>query len=140
MLNCIGLLLATAIRMHSDINFTMSDFNLMCRCVMAEDSDLKGQEAVATVILNRVYCEDKFPNTVEGVITQEKQFSIASSGERIPEDVRYVVAFALLKHGTIDQEIPRSCYYFRAGTYHDFGIQYRKIGGNYFSLAENATD
>lgn len=140
MINCIGLLLATAIRMHSDINFTISDFDLMCRCVMAEDSDLEGQEAVATVILNRVYCEDKFPDTVEGVITQEKQFSIVSESDHIPESVRYVVAFALLKHGTIDQEIPRSCYYFRAGTYHNFGIQYRKIGGNYFSLAENATD
>lgn len=140
MIHCVALLLATAIRMHSDINFTMSDYDLMCRCVMAEDSDLDGQEAVATVILNRVYCEDKFPDTVEGVITQEKQFSIVSSDERIPEDVRYVVAFALLKHGTIDQEIPRSCYYFRAGKYHNFGIPYRKIGGNYFSLAENATD
>ena len=140
MINCIGLLLATAIRMHSNINFTMSDFNLMCRCVMAEDSDLEGQEAVATVILNRVYCEDKFPDTVEGVITQKNQFTIVSESDHIPEDVRYVVIFALLKHGTIDQQIPRSCYYFRAGTYHNFGIHYRKIGGNYFSLAENATD
>ena len=140
MIHCLGLLMATAIRLHSQINFTISDFDLMYRVCMAEDSDLEGQEAVATVILNRVYCEDKFPDTVEGVITQEKQFSICSSDERIPEDVKYVVCFALLKHGTIEQEIPRSCYYFRAGHYHNFGIPYKKIGGNYFSLAENATD
>ena len=140
-MNGIGLLLACAIRIHSSINFTLADYDLMCRCVMYEagGESMEAQEAVATVILNRVYCEDKFPDTVEGVITQKDQFVYASTYD-IPEQVKWSVLTALLKYGSIDQDIPRSCYYFKAGGYHDFGIPYRKIGGNYFSLAENATD
>ena len=141
MTQCFALLLATAIRLHADINFTVSDFDLMCRCVLAEagGESMECKEAVATVILNRVYCDDKFPDDIEGVITQKKQFCISEEDD-IPSEVKYAVVFALIKYNTLDQIIPRSCYYFRANHYHAFGIEYKHIDNTYFSLAENATD
>ena len=142
-LNCfIGLMLASVLRIHEPINFTCSDYDLICRCVQAEagGESMLCQEAVATVILNRVYCEDKFPDTVEGVITQKKQFILVSMDDEISEDVKLSVLSALINYGTLKQEIPRSCYYFRAKNYHTFGIPYKRIDKTYFSLAENATD
>ena len=130
-------LLSLALRVNT-LNLTIADIDLLNRCVMSEagNQDMETQEAVATVILNRVVCEDKFPNTVEGVITQKNQFSMANNGEPTA-DVKYSVVIAILKFQTPDQDISPSCYYFRSGKYHNFGIQYRKIGDLYFSLAEN---
>ena len=137
----IGLMIASAIRIHEPINFTCADFDLMCRCVQAEagGESMECQEAVATVILNRVYCEDKFPDTIEEVITQKTQFAIFPA-EAVSDQVKLSVLSALINYGSLNQELPRSCYYFRAGYYHKFGISYKHIDNTYFSLAENATD
>ena len=142
MIEFIGLMLASVIRIHEPINFTCSDYELMCDCVMAEagGEDMQTQEAVATVILNRVYCEDKFPDTIEGVIMDPNQFSVRYHGN-VTDQVRLSVLHALIIYGTFDQDISKSCYYFRAHHYHQkLGIPYRHIGRLYFSLAENATD
>ena len=130
-------LLSVALRVNT-LNLTIADIDLMNRAVMSEagNQNMEVQEAVATVILNRVACEDKFPGTVEGVLTQKNQFSMVDNGEPTAE-VKYSVAIAVIKFGTEDQWIPKSCYYFRSNKYHDFGNKYKKIGDLYFSLAEN---
>lgn len=53
------------------------DFSLFTRCVEAEagNEDLTGKRLVADVILNRVE-SDVWPNTIEGVITQDHQFMV----------------------------------------------------------------
>lgn len=53
------------------------DFSLFTRCVEAEagNEDLMGKRLVADVILNRVE-SDVWPNTLEGVITQDHQFMV----------------------------------------------------------------
>lgn len=136
-----ALLLSLAIRLNADISFTIADYDLMCRCVMSEagNQSFECQEAVATVILNRAYCTDKYPDTVQGVITQKNQFSVVDNGYPT-EQVKLAVLYACLKYGTVEQDIPKACYYFRSGHYHSFGINYKQIDDMYFSLAEDATD
>lgn len=143
MIEFIGLMLSCAIRIHQPINFTIADFELMCKCVDAEagGESMECQIAVATVILNRAYCTDKFADNIEGVITADHQFVISKTPVKdIPDDVKLSVLNALITYGSLDQRLPKSCYYFRAVHYHNFGIPYTKIGKTYFSLAENATD
>ena len=118
---------------------TCSDIELTLRCIMREaggESD-EGQQAVATVIFNR-YFSPKFPNSFDEIIVPG-QFSIDDNGE-ITKDVYINLQRAIIDYGTQCQIIPYNCYYFRADHYHDFGIPYRQIGNNYFSLSEEATD
>lgn len=126
---------------HADKFYFLTDSerDLLERCIMSEaggESD-EGQQAVATVILNR-YFSPKFPNSFEEIIVPG-QFSVSDNGE-ITQDVRINLQRAIIDYGTQCQIIPYNCYYFRADHYHDFGIPYRQIGNNYFSLSEEATD
>jgi len=118
---------------------TDSEIELIQRCIMSEaggESD-EGQQAVATVIFNR-YFSPKFPNSFEEIIVPG-QFSVADNGE-ITKEVLINMQRAIIDYGTQCQSVPYTCYYFRADQYHDFGIPYRQIGNNYFSLSEEATD
>lgn len=118
---------------------TDSEIELIQRCIMSEaggESD-ECQQAVATVIFNR-YFSPKFPNSFDEIIVPG-QFSVADNRE-ITKDVRINLQRAIIDYGSYCQIIPYNCYYFRADHYHDFGIPYRQIGNNYFSLSEEATD
>ena len=134
----LGYMLACAIQIHG---FNCHDFDLMCRCVQAEagGESAECKEAVATVILNRLYCEDKFPDDISDIIYQQNQFVVAPSGS-VTDETKTAVIMAMINWGTYNQNVPRSCYYFRAGHYPSFGIKYKHIDNTYFSLAENATD
>lgn len=134
----LGYMLACAICIHGT---GVHEFDMMCRCVQAEagGESAECKEAVATVILNRLYCEDKFPDNVFDVIYEKDQFVIAPY-ESVTDETRTAVIMAMINYGTYNQKVPRSCYYFRAGHFHNFGIKYRHIDNTYFSLAENATD
>ena len=59
-----------------DIILTQNEIDLLARIVMLEagGEPTLGQEAVVEVIFNRLYLED-FPNTLEDVLSQPKQFS-----------------------------------------------------------------
>lgn len=134
----LGYMLACALQIHG---MSIHDFDIICSCVQAEaggESD-ECKEAVATVILNRLYCEDKFPDNVSDVIYSKNQFVVAPLGS-VTIETKTAVIMAMINWGTYNQKVPRSCYYFRAGHFHNFGIKYRHIDNTYFSLAENATD
>ena len=123
---------------ESVITVSEAEQHLLERVVMSEAGGQSAycQEAVATVILNRVYCEDKFPDNITDVIYAPGQFSTHNNGD--PTDqVKLSVALAIDRYQTEHQCINKSCYYFRSGNYHNFGIDYMHIGDLYFSLAEN---
>lgn len=118
---------------------TDSERELIERCIMSEAGGESNecQQAVATVIFNR-YFSPKFPNSFDEIIIPG-QFSVADNGD-VTWDVKINLQRAIIDYGTQCQIIPYNCYYFRADHYHDFGIPYRQIGNNYFSLSEEATD
>ena len=113
---------------------------LICRCIMREaggESD-EGQQAVATVIFNRLFSPN-FPNNIKEIIIPG-QFEVCDDYEDVTQQVKINLQRAIIDYDTKCQIIPYNCYYFRADKYHDFGIPYRQIGNNYFSLSEEATD
>ena len=118
------------------INISAEDVALIERCVMSEagGESAECQMAVATVILNRVACPHKFPDTVPGVIYAHNQFSLHNNGE-VSFEVKLNVLSALTLYD--GQRFPYQLYYFRAGNYHNFGIPFKKIDNTYFSLSEN---
>ncbi len=61
---------------------TEKEYEILCRIVQAEagDQDVYGRILVANVILNRVNYQKEFPNDIEGVVFEKKQFSPISNG------------------------------------------------------------
>ena len=136
-MNIMIMLMVACLQLHNNIGLTIDDIDLMNRVVMSEAGGESAdcQEAVATVIINRAY-SDKFPNTVNGVLAQKNQFSFHNNGE-VTIEVKMSVLRALINYNTVDQCLNRSVYYFRRGTYHNFGIPETHIDNTYFSLAED---
>lgn len=122
------------------ISITTEEFNAMCQCVMQEagGEPYEAQEAVATTILNRWLCEDKFPDTILGVLQDPGAYTTTTEEHTV--SVRLAVRNAIEFYNTEFMNYPKSMYYFRDTYYHSFGISYTNIGHLYFSLAENATD
>jgi len=117
---------------------SQTDMDLILRVVMSEagGDGVLSQKGVTTVILNRLFSPN-YPDTIPEVI--DGQFSTADNGEPTDEVKRSVLC-AICDYGTKRQLLPYQCYYFRAWDYHNFGIPYCKLGNNYFSLSEEATD
>ena len=122
------------------ISISNEEFNAMCACVMMEagGEPYDTQEAVAQTILNRWLCEDKFPDTIIGVIQDPAQY--VTTKEEPTVSVRLAVRNAIEFYNTFAMNYPKTMYYFREDHYHTFGIPYKQIGALYFSLAQDATD
>lgn len=106
--------------------------DLLERCVMAEGGgeSYECQRAIACVVVNRVLSEN-YPNTVEGVIKQDGQFSTWPSQIRraaATDEVKQAVREALTSAA-----IPENVYYFRSGYYHRWATDYCKIDNTWFS-------
>ena len=122
------------------ISISEEEYNLMCSVVMAEakGEPYDAQEAVAQTILNRWLCDDKFPDTITGVIQDVGQFAIDTEEPTV--SVRLAVRNAIEYYNTFAMNYPKTMYYFRDTEYHRFGLPYSQIGNLYFSLASDATD
>lgn len=123
MLNSAGSGLADAVDGMED------DFTLLAKCVEAEagSQDLTGKRLVAGVILNRVE-SSTFPDTIEGVITQDRQFMVypAAMSKTTPSDETIKACLMELEERT-DTEI----MYFTSSGY--ISEPAYKYGSHYFS-------
>jgi len=81
------------------LQLTDSEYEMICRMVEAEATggSLSAKVNVANVILNRVVSND-FPNTIEGVLFQKRQFSPIADGRyysvKVTESSRNAVDIA----------------------------------------------
>jgi spore germination cell wall hydrolase CwlJ-like protein len=110
------------------------EYEMLCRCVEAEagNQGLDGKRLVADVILNRV--DDNsgmWADDITGVISQPYQFTSYWDGgmERveISEETIKAVNMELECRGWT------GLYYFREGTWSDYGTPWKKVGEHYFS-------
>lgn len=117
---------------------TPEEVALLERVVMSEagNQSVECQEAVATVILNRWQCPDKFGDTISEVVYAPKQFSTANNGEPTVS-VQVAVRNAITYYNTYTMCIPKQVYYFRSGHYHSFGLPYESIDDLYFSTPDD---
>ena len=108
------------------VPYTDQEIELLARVIMSEGSILPyhGKIGIMATIMNRVR-SDKFPNTIEEVIYQENQFSMAYNGD--PTKECYDAIYDYVESGW-----PENMYYFSSGTPHPFGSQYCQIGNTYF--------
>lgn len=111
---------------------TDDEIELLMRCVEAEagNQSLEGRQLVADVILNRVR-DDKWPDTITGVITKPYEFESYWNGAMdrvtVSELTRQAVELELEEIGY------PGLFYFTAGRYNDYGTPWKKVGDHYFS-------
>ena len=97
-------------------------------CGEAQCYSRECQIAVGSVVLNRVN-SDRYPDTLEGVITQRRQYACYRDGNfhRTPTEMNIEVARELLMHGS---QLPENIYFQAQFKQGDFC--YAKIDGEYF--------
>lgn len=105
---------------------------MLALCIEAEagNQDLMGKRLVCDVILNRVESE-RFPDTIEGVITQKYHFStywngVMSSIEEPSEDTFEAIRLELRERTDTD------ILFFTSGDYNTWCIPAYKYGDHYF--------
>ncbi len=103
----------------------------------AKGTSLEAQAAVANVIYNRLI-SSRFPDTVEGVIFQKYQFTVADDRDELSAVKPSSTAIAAVKQIFIEEDtfLPADVMYFRAaskGTYWSSSYKYYETyGGNCF--------
>lgn len=101
---------------QSDLGITYEEGQMLMKIAMAEaETDgVEGKAMVMAVILNRVN-DDRFPDSVEGVIFQEGQFSPIADGryKRAVPDVECNLALAEIEMG--NYETVDALYFENAG-------------------------
>lgn len=106
---------------------------ILATCVEAEagNQDLKGKRLVADVILNRVE-SPRFPDTIEGVISQKYQFTTFWDGSMDaitePSEETFQAVNMELCGERLDDEI----LFFTAGDYNTYCIPAYKYQDHYF--------
>ena len=111
------------------------DLELLAICVEAEagNQGLEGKRLVADVILNRVDDDTgTWGDTIREVITEPGQFSSYWDGgmEKIQEASEET--YRAVQMETAERGYP-GIYYFREGTWSEYGTPWKKVGNHYFS-------
>lgn len=97
-------------------------------CGEAQSYSRECQIAVGSVVLNRVK-SSRYPNTIEGVVTQRHQYSSFTDGNffRTPTETNVEVARELLMYGS---QLPANVYF--QAQYKQGDFCFAKIDGEYF--------
>lgn len=118
--------------------FTADELLLIAQVVQeeAKGTDVESRAAVANVIYNRIK-SSKFPNTVEGVIFQTNQFSVANNKSELQSVVPIDKTIQAVKNVFVDGNrfLPSDVLYFRSaskGTSWSKRTYYATYGGNSF--------
>ncbi|MCM1233041.1 MAG: cell wall hydrolase [Ruminococcus flavefaciens] len=109
---------------YYNMRFSKSDSYLLAKIAMAEaeGEPLKGKELVIMVVLNRMM-DDEFPDTVHGVIYQERQFSPIDDGrfDRVEPDKDCWKALENVK--ALETDISDGALYFESCDYDNWHSQ-----------------
>lgn len=91
----------------ASLDWSAEESYLLVKLAMAEaeSEDIEGKALVMLVVLNRVWDDEEFPNTIEEVIYQPGQFSPINNGrfDRVEPDVDCWAALALIKQDKWDE-------------------------------------
>jgi len=117
---------------NNSYNYTENDVYILAQVIYGEarGEDRNGKIAMGNVVMNRVLCRRKFPNTVSGVITQSGQFTGYKSTIN-PSRECLVAARLVLQYEV--WVIPQNIYYYqRAQRDYWYGSFYKKLGDHCF--------
>lgn len=119
-------------------DMSVEEFTLLSSCVEAESNrstngDLSGRVLIAETILNRVN-DDRFPDTITGVLTQSGQFStIRQNGTCVTNRTEYSDEAVYIAIQEIEEGTAPNVFFFNCIGYNGLGEPYDCVGGNYFS-------
>lgn len=113
--------------------FSAAEFELFQRVVFAEagNQGFYGKQLVADVILNRLASE-QFPNTLEGVLLQENQFSCVSTGAIYCYDLDEESKQAIITELMLERQ-NEDIIFFRTEKFSDYGTPAFQYGDHFFS-------
>lgn len=122
------------------------DSYLLAKLAMAEaeSEDTEGKALVMLVVLNRVWNEEDFPNTIEDVIYQPGQFSPISNGrfDRVEPDADCWAALDLIMQNKWDESY--GAVYFESkseSTWHSRNLKFLfRHGKHYFYIDREEDD
>lgn len=108
--------------------FSEEDISLIARVTMSEAStqSFDVQVAVAQTVINRLYSGD-FGGTISEVVYSRNQFSTADNGN--PTDG----VISAVKEAITNHPYPDNMFFFRQYYYHEWAVDYQKLGDLYFS-------
>ena len=91
----------------TSLDWSAEESYLLAKLAMAEaeSEDTEGKALVMLVVLNRVWDDEEFPNTIEEVIYQPRQFSPISNGrfDRVEPDADCWAALDLIMQDRWDE-------------------------------------
>ena len=124
---------AFSVKDPAPVGMSAEDFYLISSIVEAESDrgdSMDGRVLIALTILNRVN-DDRFPDTITGVLTQPGQFATVVNGRPVVErtelsDAAVIEALQLLETGDAPEVLFFNC------TGYNYGTPYGYIDGNYF--------
>lgn len=110
----------------------------------AEGEDTKGKALVMLVVLNRVR-DDEFPDSIEGVIFQEGQFSPVENGRyyEVEPDVDCYRALNLIRDENWDESQGATFFESRSGsdsTWHQKNLRYLFRHGNHYFYKDRSEE
>ncbi len=119
------------------------DAYLLAKLAMAEaeGEDIEGKALVIRVVLNRVQA-DKFPDTVEAVIYQKKQFSPIANGrfDRVEPNEDCWQALSMIEFDHWDESMGATYFESKSkSTWHEKNLKFLfKHGSHYFYMEQGA--
>lgn len=129
----------TTSELAESIGMTEEEFILMSSVVEAEsdrsapqdgEDTTEGRVMIALTILNRVD-DDRFPETVTGVLTQRGQFSTVRNGHAICQATEEAILAVVEAYEWIESGDAPNVLFFNCRGY-NYGEPYGYIDGNYF--------
>lgn len=114
------------------VEFSQSDFELLCRTTYCESGDqtYETQVMVCLAILNRYSAG--YSDTIHGVVYQENQFAVTNWKDFEQRSWNEKTEQAVLE-ALKENNHPRDMYYFRDGYYHRWAVDYMVSDEMYFS-------
>jgi len=105
---------------------------ILATCVEAEagNQDLNGKRLVADVILNRVE-SPRFPDTIEGVISQKYQFTTYWDGSMNAITEPSEETFEAVRM-ELNERLDENILFFTAGDYNTYCTPAYRVGDHYF--------
>lgn len=116
------------------------DARLLCKIAMAEagNQDTEGKALVMLVVLNRVWGDNEFPDTIKDVLYQPRQFSPVSNGtfESAVPDEDCMKALSLVESGWDESQ---GALYFDSkseSTWHEDNLKFLFQHGDHYFYTE----
>ena len=124
----------------TSLDWSAEESYLLAKLAMAEaeSEDTEGKALVMLVVLNRVWDDEEFPNTIEEVIYQPRQFSPISNGrfDRVEPDADCWAALDLIMQDRWDESYGATYFESKSeSTWHSENLTFLfRHGKHYFYI------